>query len=59
LLVEGPRLKLHARSEERNAAKRLCKALRERYHDLPIILVEDALYEQPRLPHSNGSSISR
>jgi hypothetical protein len=45
LLVEGPRLKLHARSEERNAAKRLCKALRERYHDLPIILVEDVLYE--------------
>jgi hypothetical protein len=29
---------------ERNAAKRLCKALRERYGGLPIILVEDALY---------------
>ena len=29
---------------ERNAAKRLCKALRERYGGLPINLVEDALY---------------
>lgn len=29
---------------ERNAAKRLCKALFERYPDLPMILVEDALY---------------
>ena len=29
---------------ERNAAKRLCKALRDRYYGLPIILVEDALY---------------
>ena len=29
---------------ERNAAKRLCASLRERYPDLKIILVEDALY---------------
>lgn len=29
---------------ERNAAKRLCAELHERYHDLPILLVEDALY---------------
>ncbi|MEW6734860.1 MAG: transposase [Acidobacteriota bacterium] len=29
---------------ERNAAKRLCAALRQRYPDLEIILVEDALY---------------
>jgi Transposase DDE domain len=29
---------------ERNAAKRLCKALNTRYPDLKIILVEDALY---------------
>ena len=29
---------------ERNAAKRLCAARRERYPDLKIILVEDALY---------------
>jgi len=29
---------------ERNAAKRLCKALNTRYPDLGIILVEDALY---------------
>ena len=29
---------------ERNAAKRLCQQLRERYADLPILLVEDALY---------------
>jgi hypothetical protein len=29
---------------ERNAAKRLCAALYERYPDLPILLVEDALY---------------
>ena len=29
---------------EQNAAKRLCAALRERYPDLKIILVEDALY---------------
>lgn len=29
---------------ERNAAKRLCAALKERYPDLPLILVEDALY---------------
>ena len=29
---------------ERNAAKRLCAELHERYHDLQILLVEDALY---------------
>lgn len=29
---------------ERNAAKRLCAELHERYPDLPILLVEDALY---------------
>jgi hypothetical protein len=29
---------------ERNAAKRLCTALNQRYSDLKIILVEDALY---------------
>ena len=29
---------------ERNAAKRLSAELEERYHDLPILLVEDALY---------------
>ena len=29
---------------ERNAAKRLCTALKERYPDLKFILVEDALY---------------
>jgi len=29
---------------ERNAAKRLCTALHERYPDLSLILVEDALY---------------
>lgn len=29
---------------ERNAAKRLCKAVHERYPDLKLILVEDALY---------------
>jgi len=29
---------------ERNAAKRLCKALDTRYTDLKIILAEDALY---------------
>jgi hypothetical protein len=29
---------------ERNAAKRLCESLHERYPDLKIILVEDALY---------------
>ena len=29
---------------ERNAAKRLCAQLHERYHDLPLLLVEDALY---------------
>jgi Transposase DDE domain len=29
---------------ERTAAKRLCASLHERYHDLPCLLVEDALY---------------
>jgi Transposase DDE domain len=29
---------------ERTAAKRLCEQLEESYHDLPILLVEDALY---------------
>ena len=29
---------------ERTAAKRLCEELDEHYHDLPILLVEDALY---------------
>jgi hypothetical protein len=29
---------------ERNAAKRLCASLHERYHDLQFLLVEDALY---------------
>lgn len=29
---------------ERNAAKRLCEQLRERYADLAVLLVEDALY---------------
>ncbi len=29
---------------EQNAAKRLCEALRDRYPDLKVILVEDALY---------------
>ncbi len=29
---------------ERNAAKRLCATLHERYHDLNLLLVEDALY---------------
>ena len=29
---------------ERTAAKRLCEELAESYHDLPILLVEDALY---------------
>ncbi len=29
---------------ERTAAKRLCEQLDESYHDLPILLVEDALY---------------
>jgi hypothetical protein len=29
---------------ERNAAKRLCEQLRERYAEMPILLVEDALY---------------
>ena len=29
---------------ERTAARRLCEQLKERYEDLPILLVEDALY---------------
>jgi hypothetical protein len=29
---------------ERNAAKRLCAALHERYHDLHFLLVADALH---------------
>ena len=40
---------------ERNEAKRLCKALRERYDGLPIILVEDALYANaPHLRQITG-----
>jgi len=34
---------VHKNDCQRNAAKRLCQALRERYPDLPILLVEDAL----------------
>jgi hypothetical protein len=34
----------HKNDCERNAAKRLCAALSERYRDLHILLVEDALY---------------
>jgi hypothetical protein len=34
----------HKNDCERTAAKRLCAELHERYHDLPILLVEDALY---------------
>jgi hypothetical protein len=34
----------HKNDCERNAAKRLCAALSERYPDLHILLVEDALY---------------
>ncbi len=40
---------------ERNAAKRLCAALRERYPALPILLVEDALYANaPHLRQITG-----
>jgi Transposase DDE domain len=40
---------------ERNAAKRLCKALRERCGGLPIIVVEDALYANaPHLRQISG-----
>jgi hypothetical protein len=35
---------------ERNAAKRLCAALNERYPDLKLILVEDALYANAPFP---------
>ena len=40
---------------EGNAAKRLCEALHERYPDLPLILVEDALYANaPHLRQITG-----
>lgn len=40
---------------ERNAAKRLCAALHERYHDLPILVVEDALHaNSPHLRQITG-----
>jgi len=40
---------------ERNVAKRLCKALHERYRGLPIIVVEDALYANaPHLRQITG-----
>jgi Transposase DDE domain len=40
---------------ERNAAKRLCATLRESYPDLPILLVEDALYANaPHLRQITG-----
>jgi hypothetical protein len=40
---------------ERKAAKRLCEQLDERYHDLPILLVEDALYANaPHLRQITG-----
>jgi hypothetical protein len=40
---------------ERNAAKRLCAALHERYPDLPVLLVEDALYANaPHLRQITG-----
>jgi len=40
---------------ERNAARRLCGALHERYPDLPILLVEDALYANaPHLRQITG-----
>lgn len=40
---------------ERTAAKRLCEQLHERYHDLPILLVEDALYANaPHLRQITG-----
>jgi hypothetical protein len=40
---------------ERNAAKRLCKALKEQHPDLAILLVEDALYANaPHLRQITG-----
>jgi hypothetical protein len=40
---------------ERNAARRLCQALRERYPDLAVLLVEDALYANaPHLRQITG-----
>lgn len=40
---------------ERSAAKRLCQALGERYHDLSILLVEDALFANaPHLRQITG-----
>ncbi len=40
---------------ERNAARRLCQALHERYSGLPILLVEDALYANaPHLRQINN-----
>ena len=40
---------------ERNAARRLCAALRERYPDLAVLLVEDALYANaPHLRQITG-----
>lgn len=39
----------HKNDCERNAAKRLCEQLYERYKDVPILLVEDALYSNA--PH--------
>ena len=40
---------------ERNTAKRLCEQLDERYPDLPILLVEDALYANaPHLRQITG-----
>jgi len=40
---------------ERSAAKRLCQALSERYHDLSILLVEDALFANaPHLRQITG-----
>jgi hypothetical protein len=40
---------------ERNGAKRLCKTLKERYPDLAILLVEDALYANaPHLRQITG-----
>jgi hypothetical protein len=40
---------------ERSAAKRLCQALSERYHDLSILLVEDALFANA--PHGFGKAV--
>jgi hypothetical protein len=40
---------------ERNAAKRLCEALHQHYPDLPVLLVEDALYSNaPHIRQING-----